>query len=419
MVGAPVSARDTIVWLHAQQRSAGRPGIKEVAMNLPLSSHQTWSPARMHDRLVAGCRWVLHAWWTSHRLAFRVMAVLLLVLFLLRLALPYALTALINHQLSRPGLVQGHVDDLSISLWRGRYAISGLHLTSLEADGVHRGPLLEVAMISCVVHVTRLFAGRYEGSLTLSQPELHLGPPAKEAAKQAGTPSAEAEWQSIIRSLVHFRIAAVAVEGGRIDYDDPKRDVHAAIGTIAGHVDDLIADAGAEHPTTFKFHGITPGQGALEIIGEARPDALPPQLEMEASLEHLDLTALSPITENYDGLHFESGVFSGYLEYHLDGTRIEGSFKPIFQHLAVSSYASKKGPLATKLFWSVVVPVAEFVLKNGEKDQQAAIVPISGQVTDPHSDTWTVIGTALRNAFIRALAPGFDGLQADSAAAPH
>ncbi len=159
-----------------------------------------------------------------------------------------------------------------------------------------------------------------------------------------------------------------------------------------------------------------PGAGALNVAGEARPDATPPQLDLEASLEHLDLSALSPITEHYDGLRFDAGTFAGYLEYHLDGTRSDGSFKPIFRHLAVSSYAAKKGPTATKLFWSVVVPVAEWVLKNGEKDQQAAIVPIAGKVNDPHSDMWTVITTALGNAFIRALAPGFDGLPA--AAAP-
>jgi hypothetical protein len=270
-----------------------------------------------------------------------------------------------------------------------------------------------------MVHVTSLFAGRYEGSVTLLEPELHLGPPAKEAAKQADKPSSEAEWQTILSSLVHFRIAAVAVESGRIDYDDPWRDIHVVIGTIAGRIDDLIVPADGDRPATFTFHGSTPGEGALTISGEAHPDAVPPRLEMEASLEHIDLTALSAITEHYDGLRFESGVFSGYLAYHLNGTRIEGSFKPIFRHLSVSSYRLKEGHIATKLFWSVVVPVAEYVLKNGEKDQQAAIVPITGQVTDPHSSMWTIVGTALKNAFIRALVPGFDGLQAAVSPAAH
>ncbi len=381
-------------------------------MTLPLHHHRLWWPAQLSDRLAAGGRWLLRALWLSHRFAGRVLVVLAALLLCVRLVLPYALTAVINHQLSRPGLVQGRVDGLTLSLWRGRYEFSGLHLTALDPSGAHRGPLLEVATIRCLVHVTRLFAGQYEGALALIGPELHLGPPAKEAARQADKPWAEAEWQTILRSLVHFRIAAVSVEGGRIDYDDPAHDVHAAIGTIAGRIDDLILPAHGDGATAFSFHGTTPGAGALTIAGEARPDALPPQLDMEAALEHLDLTALSAITEHYEGLRFSSGMFAGYLEYHLDGLRVEGSFKPIFRHLAVSSYRRKEGGLATKLFWSVVVPVTEWVLKNGEKDQQAAIIPITGEVGDPHSDTWTVVGTALSNAFIRALAPGFDGLLA-------
>jgi hypothetical protein len=387
-------------------------------MNLPLTPHRIWWPSQMYDQLAVGGHWIFRTLWISNRFAGRVLVVLLLALIPLRLALPYVLIAVINHQLSRPGLVQGHIHDLTLSLWRGRYAISGLHLTSLDTDGAHRGPLFDVAMINCMVHVTRLFAGHYEGSVTLIGADLHLGPPAKEAAKQADKPSSEAEWQTILRSLVHFSIAAVAVEKGRIDYDDPGRDVHATIGTIAGRIDDLIVPADGERPATFTFHGSTPGEGALNISGQASPDAMPARLEMEASLEHLDLTALSEITEHYDGLRFESGIFSGYLEYRLHGTRIEGSFKPIFHHLSVSSYSHKQGHLATKLFWSVVVPVAEYVLKNGEKDQQAAIIPIKGEVSDPHSNLWRVVGSALSNAFIRALAPGFDGLYAAAAPAP-
>jgi hypothetical protein len=403
-------------WFRTRGSDADAPDAQEKAVNSPLSSHQIGWPIRIPDRLAAGGRWIRRTLWLDQSRAVKSALVLLVVLILLRLALPYVLIAVINHRLAQPGLVQGHIEDLSMGLWRGRYEISGLHLTSIGADGTGRGPLLEVAQISCRVHVTSLLAGRYEGSLILHQPELHLGPPAKEAAKQADEPSSEAQWQTILLSLVRFRIAAIAVDGGRIDYDDPGRAVHAAIGTIAGRIDDLILHDPQEGPTSFRFRGTTPGEGALDIRGEARPDAKPPQLDMEASLEHLELTALSPITGNYDGLRFESGTFAGYLEYHLDGTRIDGSFKPMFRHLAVSSYQHKEGRLATRLFWSVVVPVAEYVLKNGEKDQQAAIIPIKGRITDPHSSTWTVVATALSNAFIRALAPGFDGLQSASPA---
>ena len=58
--------------------------------------------------------------------------------------------------------------------------------------------------------------------------------------------------------------------------------------------------------------------------------------------------------------------------------------------------------------WTVVIAVAENILENTEKHQHAARIPLMGPLKDPDTDVWTAIGTALANAFIQALAPGFE-----------
>jgi hypothetical protein len=354
--------------------------------------------------------WLGQAFKGSRGRTLQVVVVALAVLVALRIAAPYVLTALINHQLSKPGTIQGHLGGLSLGLVRGVYDLEDLRLTALDTDGVHRGQLLEVDSLRCAIHWTPLLAGRFEGSVRFREPVLHLGPPAAEVAKQKGKPWTGEEWRRLVRSLVRFRIASITVEEGRLAYDDPKRDVHTAIGAVGGGVYDLVVPTGSDRPATFSFDGATAGRGALRIWGTAR--ALPdkPRMELKASLEHLDLPAISSITEHYDGVVFRSGTFSGFLELLLDGDLISGTFKPIFRNLELTSYRKENGSAATKLFWSVVVPVAESVLKNSEKDQHAAMVPINGVVDDPKTDLWTIAGTALGNAFIRAIVPGFDGM---------
>jgi hypothetical protein len=329
---------------------------------------------------------------------------------LIRLALPYYLLSLINHQLEKPGSIHGHVDGLSLGLIRGVYDFEHIHLTSHNPDTGRQDQLLDVDLLKTAVNWGPLVSGRFEGSLDLSGVVLHLGAPAKEVAKEKAKPWTDDDWRRVLSDMVRVRIASIAVSHAQIAYDDVTRQIHTSISTIDGRIDDLIVPAGSDRPARFTFTGVTPGNGSLQIAGTARAATDKPHLEMKASVEQVDLPALSPITEHFDGLVFLAGTFSGYLDAILDGQHLAGTFKPIFRHLEVTSLQKKTGSTATKLFWSLVVPVAHFVLKNDDKDQHAAIIPIDGIIDDPRTDVWTIVETALSNAFIKALIPGFDGL---------
>jgi hypothetical protein len=91
----------------------------------------------------------------------------------------------------------------------------------------------------------------------------------------------------------------------------------------------------------------------------------------------------------------------------------EGHFKgyvrPFLEDIEVVRWdedLEEKGLLQT--LYESAVGIAADILES-PKDKVAARVPIEGDLDDPEVDTWEVVWTVLRNAFIEALVPGIEG----------
>lgn len=330
----------------------------------------------------------------------------LAVVLLCRIAAPYALTAAINRELAKDGPIQGSIDGLTLGLVTGRYAVHGLRLTvASDLTPGERLPLVDLERLDCRVYWSSALQGRLDGEVAIRGIALHVTPPAPGAPKR---PWSMDDWRGMVTGLARFRIARATVDDGRVVFDDELRRIHAEIVGISGLIDDLIVPAGSSRPARFRFAGTTPGHGALQIEGTALADAQQPQAQVKAELRAVRLPELNPLVETFHGLAFVSGDFSGYLEASLAGEHLGGYFKPIFRHLDVRSYKEESGSASEQLFWSAVVPVAEYVLKNEPADQHAAWIPILGKVDSPDTSVWSILVSALGNAFVAAIVPGYE-----------
>jgi hypothetical protein len=349
----------------------------------------------------------LRAWASGRRGRWRAILLWSLVgLVLCRVAAPYALTAIINRQLAAGGAIQGRIQGLTLGLLSGHYAVHGLELTvASELDPGARIPLLELERLDCLVYWSSALRGALEGEIAIHALTLHVTPRAPAAPPQRAW--SMDDWRRTVTGLARFRIARATVADCRLVYSDELRRIHAEVTGIAGTVDDLIVPAGSERPATFAFRAVTPGHGALKVDGTALA-AEQPRAQLKADLQGVRLPELNPLVDTFQGLAFAAGEFSGYLELSLVGEHIGGYFKPLFHHLEVRSYKQETGSASAKLFWSAVVPVAEYVLKNVPADQHAAWVPISGEVESPDTSVWSILVSALGNAFVAAIAPGYD-----------
>jgi hypothetical protein len=80
--------------------------------------------------------------------------------------------------------------------------------------------------------------------------------------------------------------------------------------------------------------------------------------------------------------------------------------KPLFKDIKVKKQKQASLP---KKAWEWLVGVAANVLESQKTEAVATRVPMKGSIDDPQADIWATIGGLLRNAFVRAFRPGFEG----------
>lgn len=348
------------------------------------------------------------------------------VLIGMRVCAPFVLTGFANRALADGEEVRGSITGLSLSLVTCNYTVHGLQLRVRRADGRWR-PLLAAERIVCELRWLPLLRGELSGRITVERPVLEVfaeTPPTVQEipiplARPAPHHPATPPWQDAVRTVVRLHLSEVSITDGVLRYHDERRELTASIDRIEAQVRDLtVPEPALAHRSAFALVARTPGDGTLRLDGEVDILARRPTFLVRAELAHVELPRLNPLTRSYDNLTFSSGTFHGYAELVADGRKIGGYLKVLFHHLDIHSIGSSDPGSGTVSFWGLVVEAAEEVLENTDHHQHAARIPLRGPLDDPDTDVWTALGTALRNAFVRALAPGFESARRPRRAGP-
>lgn len=370
----------------------------------PASAWRTWPATWAGWAMGRRGRWRQVVLWT------------IVALVLLRLVTPWILTLIANRALANGDEIRGSISGLSLNLLACDYIVHDLELRE-RRDDARWHPLLEIERIHSDMSWGPLLRGELKGHISVHRPVLHVvaeRPPSLDAipVPQSRTipdrPAAPA-WQDALRTVVRVRLTEIDIVDGRIRYHDPRHQIATDIDRIDARVEELIIPEPAiTHRCPFHLRARTPGNGTLVVDGEADVLATSPTFLVRARLEGVDLPALNPLTRHFSNLTFADGSFEGYTELVADGRRLGGYLKVLFHQLEIASLGDSAPDASIGIFWGAVVKLAENILENEELAQHAARIPLSGDIEQPEVDVWTAIGTALRNAFIGALAPGFE-----------
>ena len=163
-----------------------------------------------------------------------------------------------------------------------------------------------------------------------------------------------------------------------------------------------------EGPAHAKLEGKFMASGVTKATARFRPDANGPDFDLNASIEHTDLTTMNDILRVYGKFDVVQGDFSLYTEIHVKNGEITGYIKPLFENMKV--YDKRQDADKTffrKLYEKLVGGVAK-LLENRNTDKVATKADIEGRVGEAKASTWQVIGRLIENAFFRAILPGFD-----------
>jgi uncharacterized protein YhdP len=333
--------------------------------------------------------------------------ILAAVLIVGRMALPFAVKALVNHQLSKAHDYTGKIGDVEIKLWRGGYRIHQIQI--LKKSGNVQSPFFSAPEVDLSIQWVELFHARVVGKISLHQPQVNfvMGPTPEQT--QNGK---DESWDKMLQSLFPFKLNRVEIISGEVHFQNPSStppvDIYLRqISAVATNLTNS-RDLNQKLPSGLTASGSTIGGGKLDLQLQMNLLDARPTYEINCGLTNVNLVALNDYLRAYGKFDVERGTFAIYTSVASDNGNYEGYFKVFFNDLDIFAWEKERKKNVLEVFWQAIVGGVVTIFKNHAKDQLATKVPISGSYTNSSVGVWTATATLLQNAFIHALTPKLD-----------
>ena len=336
---------------------------------------------------------------------------LALILIAARAVLPIAVLRFANRTLDAIPGYDGAIADIDIALWRGAYAAEGVRL--YKETGDISVPFLSIERVEISVDWGALIDGSVVAKILLDRPALNL---VKAESKEKSQLAVDESWQKRVQELLPLRLDRLQIVDGRLSYHDASREPEIDVS-----IEDLDAvgenwsnrfDTGRRLGASFNATGRAFEQGRLALALKADPLAEQPTFELNAALHDAPVAQLNEFLKAYGGFDAESGELDLFVEAAAKDGAFEGYAKPMLRGVKIVGERDRRKPLLKK-FWERIVGGAKELLENQPKARLAARVEFSGRFTKTGEGgatvpVWAAVVSVLRNAFIRALLPGFE-----------
>jgi hypothetical protein len=223
-------------------------------------------------------------------------------------------------------------------------------------------------------------------------------------------------WRGRLEAIVPVRIDTVTVTGGEAHFhnfhSDPPVDLVAS--GVEATIDNLtnVRDEAGERVAHLDARATLFDSARLEAQASFDPFERMDEFSLALRVLEIDLTRTNALAQAYAGIDFESGSGEFVLELEAVDGRMQGYAKPLFQDIQIFSWRNdvrEQGGNPFRMAWEAVVAGVTTVFRNQPADQFATRIEISGQVGDADTSLWSAVTGVLRNAFVEALNPYFEG----------
>ncbi len=334
-----------------------------------------------------------------------ILAVIIIGLVGARLYLNVWLPKYVNQVLNNIEGYQGSVEDIDIALYRGAYKIHKLKL--FKKNGNIPVPFIDIDLVDLSIQWHSLLQGRVVSDVKLIKPILNFAVNKSDTAQQTG---GDVDWIKPIKDLMPIDINLVTFNQGKLTYQDFSKSpqVNVYINDMSGEISNLrnVTDGGEALPSTIIVKGNSIGNGRLDINGKLNILKKVPDMDINAQLENIDLTALSNYTHAYAAIDIRGGSLNIYSKVAVKDSNVSGYVKPIAKGVSLIDLGKEKNPV--KAIWQTVVAVVVEIFTNQSKDQFATTVPLEGKLGSINTDKWEALIGIIRNAFVESVKAGFD-----------
>jgi hypothetical protein len=150
------------------------------------------------------------------------------------------------------------------------------------------------------------------------------------------------------------------------------------------------------------------GSGKATVTGVFLSALTGPEFNMNCAIENTRVTSLNPLLKAYARTEVSGELFTVYSQLGVKNDSMNGYVKPLFMNLEVYNRRQEKARSLTHKIKELAIAGAVHLLKNPRTKKQASIVNVSGKLKKPNVSSRQTFVEVLRNAFIKAILPGFD-----------
>ncbi len=341
-----------------------------------------------------GMKKLLHYWWAWLII---LLAVLLVVAHAL---LPFWICDYVNRKLSEIPGYRGHVQAVTLHLWRGAYQIHSVKIE--KTSGEVPVPFFAAPLIDLSVEWKALWYGTLVGEIDFRSPKLNI---VNGRTKETSQTDLDEPWAQKIKQLFPLKINRFACYDGEVHYRDfssnPKVDV--AVDQVELAATNLTNSKKLSKSLIAEI--VISGRPLKEGLAKAQisldPYASKPSFALNLEMRDLPLTRLNDFAKAYGGFTFESGTLRLATEMNAKNGAFNGFVEPVFDHMGIFNPAhDADNPFS--FVWQAILGGLTELVRNHPKDRFGTRVPYSGTFDAPQPAIMKTVFNVFRNAFVKA-----------------
>lgn len=324
-----------------------------------------------------------------------------------RAALPGIVKSKINAKLARVEGWKAAVRDVDLAVLRG-----SIVLHDLEADGKSSSIRLSVSRTAVNISWGALLRRKLVARVEIVEPKASLTVKRadKEKAKEAAGKAKEKAEHLFpnLKGLFPFRLDRLAVRDGAITVKEGELETNLTGFYFVVEGLTNMPKEGRDPRAKGEAGATVSKDGTVRLDFRLDPSGRPPAFDFALAVKKIELPALNPLLRAQFGMDVDAGVFELVAEATSAAGGFNGYVKSFVADLKMGpTHGKKGGPM--KVVKEAVVGAVAAILQNKKTDKVAAKIPFEGRYDDPEIGLWEAFFSVLRNAFVKALTPTFEG----------
>ncbi len=334
-----------------------------------------------------------------------IVAISILLIFA-RLALSPIILHFVQKKLNEIPEYKATVESVSINLYRGSYQINKVKL--IKVNTKLPVPFFAANSIEFTVEWNVLFHGHLVAEVKATDPVLNFVIDPKGKNEQL---TINDQWRTIVTKLFPLPFNKITLLNGEIYFKsyNSKPPFELYIKNISAELNNMRQITGDQNKlfAYLNAKGTAMDNADTKLMMQLNPFIEQPTFLLKGWLTNMNIKETNNFLSHYTKIKVSRGLFSLYVEAAAEKNKIKGYAKPIFKNLKIATPDSKNTNPIESLYNGAVQLIAK-ILENPKQKTVATKIMISGNINNPDTSLFSIIGYLLRHAFIQALLPGID-----------